>query len=129
MIQNGYKIPFISTPSSVFLRNNKYAFSHADFVSQAIDDLLFSGVVVEQSEPPFVVNPLTVSVNRNGKKRLVLDLRHVNLHVYKQKVKFEDLNCLKNFLKKGGFLINFDLKSGYHHLDIFEPHQKYLGFL
>ena len=26
------------------------------------------------------------------------------------------------------FLFKFDLKSGYHHLDIFEPHQKYLHF-
>lgn len=26
------------------------------------------------------------------------------------------------------FLIKFDLKSGYHHLDIFEPHRDYLGF-
>ena len=29
---------------------------------------------------------------------------------------------------KEDFLIKFDLKSGYHHLDIFEPHRKYLGF-
>ena len=29
---------------------------------------------------------------------------------------------------KEDFLFKFDLKSGYHHLDIFEPHQKYLGF-
>ena len=29
---------------------------------------------------------------------------------------------------KENFLIKFDLKSGYHHLDIFEPHRKYLGF-
>ena len=26
------------------------------------------------------------------------------------------------------FLFKFGLKSGYHHLDIFEPHQRYLGF-
>ena len=26
------------------------------------------------------------------------------------------------------FLFKFDLKSGYHHLDIFKPHQRYLGF-
>ena len=26
------------------------------------------------------------------------------------------------------YLFKFDLKSGYHHLDIFELHQKYLGF-
>ena len=31
-------------------------------------------------------------------------------------------------LNKNDFLFKFDLKSGYHHLDIFEPHQSYLGF-
>ena len=30
---------------------------------------------------------------------------------------------------KEDFLFKFDLKSGYHHLDIeFEPHKKYLSF-
>ena len=26
------------------------------------------------------------------------------------------------------FLFKFDLKSGYHHVEIFKPHWKYLGF-
>jgi len=26
------------------------------------------------------------------------------------------------------YLMKFDLKSGYHHLDIFREHQTYLGF-
>ena len=30
--------------------------------------------------------------------------------------------------QKGDFLFKFDLKSGYHHVDIYEPHQRYLGF-
>ena len=30
--------------------------------------------------------------------------------------------------EKDDHLIKFDLKSGYHHLDIFEAHQTYLGF-
>ena len=30
--------------------------------------------------------------------------------------------------QKDDFLFKFDLKSGYHHVDIYEPHQKYLGF-
>ena len=34
---------------------------------------------------------LSVSVQSSGKKRLILDLRFVNRHVRKQKVKFEDL--------------------------------------
>ena len=27
-----------------------------------------------------------------------------------------------------GYLFKFDLKNGYYHIDIFEPHQKFLGF-
>ena len=27
-----------------------------------------------------------------------------------------------------GYLFKFDLKSGYHHVDIFDEHQTYLGF-
>ena len=31
-------------------------------------------------------------------------------------------------LEKGDFLLSFDLKSGYHHVDIAREHWKYLGF-
>ena len=44
------------------------------------------------------------------------------------KTKFEDWKTLSNFLSKDGYLFKFDLKSGYHHLDVFPPHQTYLGF-
>ena len=30
--------------------------------------------------------------------------------------------------QKDGYLFSFDLKSGYHHVDIHSQHQKYLGF-
>ncbi|XP_065892728.1 uncharacterized protein [Dysidea avara] len=30
--------------------------------------------------------------------------------------------------QKGDFMFSFDLKSGYHHVDIYEPHRKFLGF-
>ena len=32
------------------------------------------------------------------------------------------------YVHKGDFMFSFDLKSGYHHLDIFSGHQQYLGF-
>ena len=59
----------------------------------------------------------------------MLDLRYVNTHVYKDKIKFEDWKCFEHYLEgKKGYLFKFDLKNGYHHFDIFEPHQKFLGF-
>ena len=31
-------------------------------------------------------------------------------------------------LEKGDYMFSFDLKSGYHHVDIAKEHWKYLGF-
>lgn len=44
---------------------------HADFVLEAIQELLLSGLVVQVSSPPHVVNPLSVSIQSCGKKRLI----------------------------------------------------------
>ncbi|CAH3148552.1 unnamed protein product, partial [Porites evermanni] len=93
-----YKIPFYFTPTSVFLPNNKSALHNADFVLGAITELLKVDSVVQCPCPPVVVNPLFVSIQPNGKGRLILDLRHVNFFVKKSKIKFEDaksfLECL-----------------------------------
>jgi len=53
-----------------------------------------------------------------------LDLRHINLHVYKQKFKCENLHAIKKLtFAKGFFVFTFVLKSGYHHVDIFPDHR------
>ena len=62
-----------------------------EFFNAAISDLLHKGLIVQCQHQPYIVNPLTVSVQSNGKKRLILDLRAVNLHLWKQSVKFEDM--------------------------------------
>ena len=75
------------------------------------------------------MNPLSVSENSAGKKCLVLDLRFINEYLYKDKIKFDDWKCLENYLEyTDGYLFKFDLKSGYHQIDMFEEHQTYLGF-
>ena len=61
-----------------------------------------------------VVIPLSVSVQSCGKKRLILDLRYVNQHILKQKVKFEDWRVGLDYLEKDSHFTKFDLKSGYH---------------
>ena len=90
IIENGYRLPFISFPLAVKLRNNKSARLHADFVDQAVLELVNSGRLRMVNEQPFVVNPLSVSIQPCGKKRLIIDLRHVNKSLIKQSVKYED---------------------------------------
>lgn len=63
-----------------------------------------------------------------GKKRLVLDLRHVNPHLYKYKFKCEDITTAQQLLGKSYYLYTFYIKSAYHHVKIFESHRTYLGF-
>ena len=49
--------------------------------------------------------------------------------MYTHKVKFDEWKCFQNFLNAGSkFMFKFDLKSGYHHIDINETFQTYLGF-
>lgn len=75
---------------------------------------------------PTCCNPLTVA---EGKKlRLVLDLRHPNRYVKTFDFKYEDLPHISQVLGPNQFYFSFDLESGYHHVDIFPPHQQYLGF-
>ena len=45
-----------------------------------------------QYSPPDIVNPLSVSVQASGKKRLILNLRHNNFHTFKQQFKCERLH-------------------------------------
>lgn len=77
---------------------------------------------------PLCVNPLSVSVQQNGKKRLILDLRHVNKCLLKQKVKYEDWKVALAYFAKDAYMFSFNLKSGYHHVEISEQHQTFLGF-
>ena len=81
IIEFGFNIPFIKVPSQIFCRNNL----SANFVENAIRELLDAGCIKESYACPHCVNALTVSVNSSGKGRLILDLRHVNSFVEKQK--------------------------------------------
>lgn len=129
-LSRGYIIPFVITPPSAQFRNNKTAFEHSDFVTTAISELVQAGLVIECMSPPTVVNPLSVSVQSSGKKRLILDLRYPNEFVKKCKIKFEDSKSMLSILTDcpQNWMFSFDIKSGYHHVDIFPDDWQFLGF-
>ena len=109
-----------------FLANNKSARDQPEFVAEAIQKLLKGRYIEEQSEPPHSVNPLSVA---KGKKlRLVLDLRHVNGHLLKQSFRYKALRSLSQLFEQQFGLFTWDLKSGYHHVEIYVSHRTFLGF-
>lgn len=57
-----------------------------------------------------------------------MNLRYVNRFLWKCKFKYEDMRVALMLIEQGDFLCTFDLKSGYHHVDIHDGSQTYLGF-
>ena len=100
VIREGYKIPFVSLPPSKIFANNSSAIQEMFFVSDAIKELLHNRCVEPLKFVPEIVNPLSVSVQSSGKKRLILDLRRINMYVFKQKFKCEDLKELCSSSKR-----------------------------
>ena len=117
-ILRGYIILFLTTPPiyGAHFRNNKSAFAHSNFVESAITELISSGSVLECLSASLTVNPLSVSIQSSGKKRPILDLRYPN--------SFLILSCLMDCPQN--WIFSFDIKSGYHHINI-SP-DDFLGF-
>jgi hypothetical protein len=127
IIDEGYKLPFVQIPNADVIHNNKSARDNVSFVTAEINKLVETGILLEVSSVPKIVNPLTVAENAAGKQRLVLDLRVVNPYIHVSKYKFEDVRVASNYFTKGCFMCSFDLKAGYHHIDIDPAYQQYLG--
>ena len=128
IVTQGYRIPFIRLPDPVIYKNHRSALEHAEFVEDAIKELVAQSCVAQCPQCPTVCSPLSVVVNARGKKRLVLDLRYVNQFILLKKFKYEGLNVIPQIFSKGDYFFTFDLKSGYHHVDIHEDCWPYLGF-
>jgi len=126
MIEKGNRLPFNEYPPRCFMRNNLSALKHKEFVAGATSELLSHECITEHDCPPYCVSPRTVV---EGKKvGLVIDLRHVNEYLVKPKFKYEDLRSLSQVVEERYWFFTWDLKSGYHHVDIAPDHHQYLGF-
>ena len=127
LIESACTILLFETPSTSAGKNNTSAHQNASFVTNAINELLLNNCIEEIPNWPRIVNPLSVSTQPSGKQRLILDLRHVNQCIYKQKFKCEDIRTIVSLMEKDYFLFNFDLKSAYH-VEICPDHRQYLCF-
>ena len=84
LIKSGYRIPLYSMPPVSFSNNNTSASANAGFVADAISELLLTNHIFETDALPHSVNPLSVSVQSSGKKRIILDLQLIKKHLWKQ---------------------------------------------
>ncbi len=129
VIREGYFLPLMHEPPQFYRANNRSVNDHEVCVTDSITELVSQQCVKRVASRPHVCSPLLVVVNGNsGKKRLVISLKYLNLFLWKDKFKYEDIRTAMEYFEREGYMCTFDLKSGYHHVDVCELSQKYLGF-
>ena len=106
---------------NIFFQNNKSALTNKSFLDQETTGLINARRVKEMENVPYIVNPLSV-IEKSDKPRLILDLRLVNMHVYKNKIKFEDWDDMLNYVENEYFMCKFAIKQGYYHINIKPEH-------
>ena len=70
-----------------------------------MQNLLDSGCIVQVEATPHISSPLSVVTNERGKKRLVINLRHLNRFLWKKKFKYEDLRVAMLLIEKNDFFV------------------------
>ena len=119
-INCGYHLPLKFMPPPYSSDNHTSAFLQQQFVDDAVADLLKNRCAEQVNEKPYICSPLLVVSNSTGKLRLVLNLRYLNQFLHVVSFKYENLHIAALMFEEDEFLIKFDLKSGYHHVDCLE---------
>ena len=127
IIESGYVLPLKSEPPVRSQKNQPSAYFRSEFVQTSIEELLVGGCIKQIELKPHICSPLSVVENSSGKLRLVVNLRYPNKYLWKQKFKYEDLRTAMLLLERNDYMFSFDLKSGYHHVNVAEAHQRFLG--
>ena len=128
-IANGIHIPFHTHPECFELKNHKLLPPHVKFVDNEIKDLLSSNAIrlCDPGEIPYCVSPIQCVPKKNGKLRLVVDLRNVNDFIQRCSFQNEGISTVSELIEGSDTLFSVDLKNGYHHVPIHIQDQRFLG--
>ena len=134
-----------SEPKPMRFRNRPTVQEHIQWVTDAVIELLKNQgariwkdlpISVTGGEDPIVISPLSVAIReKDGKKRLVIDLRYFNLWLKYLTVRFDgvkDLADMVDTMQKLGatevVVCLSDMKAGYLHVPIAPECWKYFCF-
>ena len=117
ILRDGFKVLFKdgNYPKPTRLPNNKSARNNELFVELSISHMTKIGICEELSQPPFIINPLTVA--DTGKLRLVLDVsRTINPISKFKKMELGALHGFNAVASNGYFQAIMDIKSPNYHV-------------
>ena len=133
IITSGYQMewnPQKGPAPPVHLRNHNSAFAETEFVTTAIAAGVAAGIMVACDKSTLrCILPLGVAYNRAGKRRLIWDGQHVNAHLIVKSFRMETLQKEgRTLFEQCAYGGTIDVSSAYHHVEMHETAQPYLGF-
>ena len=127
-IETGVALPFQKVPVPKIFNNKKIPELESTFLSLEVKRMVDCGAVVPLREPPLISSPIHAVPKKNGKFRLVIDMRYLNSHLIVPKFKMEGLETLSKMLEPEDSMFTVDLQDGYYHINMHESAIPWLGF-
>lgn len=125
-IQYGYRLPFQRQLQPFDHHRPPSTSSEAALLVQERDRLLLQGTLREVPSAQYISH-CRLEPKPDGRWRLIVDLRHLNLHLVTSPCHYETIDLLPTILYHNDWMTSFDLKDGYHHLGIHPSHQQFLA--
>ena len=130
VIDKGYHIDFISVPFQDHPPKQPILDKHEEIVLNALLTELIQKGVIERCahEDGEFISPVFLRPKKNGKYRLILNLKCLNTYLPHIHFKMDTLQSCINLMKQNCFMGSLDLTDAYYSASISPESQKYLKF-
>lgn len=87
-----------------------------------------SGAIEEATCLDFMAAAFIVRSGAEGKRRLVIDLKDLNMASEVAGIRFEGIPHLRHLMRPGDHMFSIDLESAFHHVPLAASHRRYFAF-
>ena len=130
IVEYGLKLDFIDTPP--LCKPYQYPVSQQEYIiiNAEINKLLDKQVIIETNiEMGDFFSTIFTRPKKDGSNRMILNLKHLNEHIYSSHFKMDSIHTVLNMIKPGVWMASINLKDAYFSVPIHKEHQKYLKFM
>ena len=128
-IVTGVKLEFLMTPTKQEVISTNYDSGTGEKIESEIQSLFKKGVITKCADNSDLVrSPIFLRDKKDGKFRLILNLRHLNESIAYHHFKMDTLKTVIQLLTKNCYMASIDLKDAYYTVPIHKDFQKYLAF-
>ena len=125
----GYKIDFMLPPVATSVRQPRFTQIEEKALQKVIEDLLEKQVIERSThEPGEFISPVFLRPKKNGKLRLILNLKKWNENIPPIHLKIDTIQSCINLMKRNCFMASLDVVDAYYAVSIHPTSQNYLKF-